>query len=112
MIMSKHAELPWRVETANWFGLGYGVVTQKGEVVAACREVTPDADKENAQLIVTAVNNHAKLVELLRIGTEVWGDYLCTGGGSPEAHSRFIKKARKFTIASQDLLAQLDGEVI
>ena len=40
-------------------------------------------------------------------GQKVWGEYLTTGGGSPVAHSRFIKQASKFMLESKKIMHEV-----
>ena len=100
--MSKHTPLPWKfnyhdgsltdcspaencigyVEVNGWDKLGMG--------------------EANAQLIVTAVNNHAKLVEALR-GFVDWSD--------SQEWRRPGKVLGQRVENARTLLAQLDGEL-
>jgi len=75
--MEKHTELPWRV-TMEMDGVCAGwktwVIDSNGFGVAVCNNQTRRgvfrANKEeseaSAQLIVTAVNNHARLIEFIQ----------------------------------------------
>lgn len=75
MSSDKVTARPWVVSDAEWFGLSFGVVDQYGQVVAACREVTKDADLANAHLITAAPELYEALEIMLadyREAAEEW----------------------------------------
>lgn len=109
--MGKHTELPWEI------GFGEGIsgdvaswqpyldetechelpIRHGHEAVCVINYGDPAGPAEaNAQLIVTAVNNHARLVEALRAMHEI---------------AEFREAGNPHVIGAGDLLAQLDGEL-
>lgn len=87
--MGKHTDLPWKVTTRHY--VDHIVRPGLAQEVAYCGDCEYGDREANAQLIVTAVNNHARLVEALRD--------LC----KPELGAGALTRART-------ILAQLDGE--
>ena len=48
----------------------------------------------------------AELESCVDDGASVWDDYLCTGGGSPVAHGKFVRAAKAFIAKAQSLRQQ------
>jgi len=95
--MSKHTPLPWvirkgDVEAKKRPGMTIAAIIESSVFGSGhCYSTTEKERRANAQLIVTAVNNHAKLVEALRELVD-W------------AHPDLTHNAKA-------VLAQLDGEL-
>ena len=96
--MSKHTPLPWvirkgDVEAKKRPGMTIAAIIESSVFGSGhCYSTTEKERRANAQLIVTAVNNHAKLVEALRM--------LLKDPNHPIVDAN-----------ARTLLAQLDGEL-